>query len=161
MATYTSNYQLHQWVPEDDFLRTDFNTDFQKIDAALAGLEANKAAQSSLAALQSSISAAQSTANGRARAILGSYTGNGAETRSISVGASPKAVILSWDNNSDTALKGGGAVRTITVTSNGFRTDDATMNVSGMAYTYLAIVGEQGKPPGRARGFSCAWERCV
>ena len=56
------------------------------------------------------------------------------------MGASPKAVILSWDNNSDTALKGGGAVRTITVTSNGFRTDDATMNVSGMAYTYLAIV---------------------
>ena len=32
MATYTENYQLHQWVPEDDFLRTDFNTDFQKID---------------------------------------------------------------------------------------------------------------------------------
>ena len=140
MATYTENYQLHQWVPEDDFLRTDFNTDFQKIDAALAGLEAGKAAQSSLAALQSGISSAQSTANGRARAILGSYTGNGAETRSISVGASPKAVILSWDNNSDTALKGGGAVRTITVTSNGFRTDDATMNESGMAYTYLAIV---------------------
>ena len=133
MATFTSNYQLHQWVPEDDFLRTDFNTDFQKIDAALAGLEAGKAAQSSLAA-------AQSPANGRARAILGSYTGNGAETRNISVGASPKAVILSWDNNSDTALKGGGAVRTITVTSNGFRTDDATMNESGMAYTYLAIV---------------------
>ena len=96
--------------------------------------------QSSLAALQSGISSAQSTANGRARAILGSYTGNGAETRNISVGASPKAVILSWDNNSDTALKGGGAVRTITVTSNGFRTDDATMNESGMAYTYLAIV---------------------
>ena len=39
MATYTSNYQLHQWVPEDDFLRTDFNTDFQKIDTALAGLQ--------------------------------------------------------------------------------------------------------------------------
>ena len=90
--------------------------------------------------LNSSVAAAQSTANGRARAILGSYTGNGAETRSISVGASPKAVILSWDNNSDTALKGGGAVRTITVTSNGFRTDDATMNESGMAYTYLASV---------------------
>ena len=35
MATYTENYQLHQWVPEDDFLRTDFNEDFAKIDAAL------------------------------------------------------------------------------------------------------------------------------
>ena len=35
MAGYTPNYGLHQWVPEDDFLRTDFNQDFAKIDAAL------------------------------------------------------------------------------------------------------------------------------
>ncbi len=35
MANYTPNYQLHQWEPEDPFLRTDFNEDFQKIDAAL------------------------------------------------------------------------------------------------------------------------------
>ena len=36
MANYTEHYQLHQWVPEDDFLRTDFNEDFQKIDAGIA-----------------------------------------------------------------------------------------------------------------------------
>ena len=35
MATYTTNYGLHQWEASDDFLRTDFNTDFAKIDAAL------------------------------------------------------------------------------------------------------------------------------
>ena len=35
MATYTSNYGLHQWAPEDNFLRTDFNADFLKIDAAM------------------------------------------------------------------------------------------------------------------------------
>lgn len=39
MATYTPNYGLHQWVPEDTFLRTDFNEDFQKIDTALGGTE--------------------------------------------------------------------------------------------------------------------------
>ena len=42
MADYTEHYQLHQWVPTDDFLRTDFNTDFANIDAALgekAGVE--------------------------------------------------------------------------------------------------------------------------
>ncbi|WP_186566636.1 hypothetical protein [Lawsonibacter celer] len=38
MANYTDNYQLHQWEPGDDFLRTDFNEDFQKIDAALGAL---------------------------------------------------------------------------------------------------------------------------
>ena len=31
----TTNYQLNQWDPEDRILRTDFNTDNEKIDAAL------------------------------------------------------------------------------------------------------------------------------
>ena len=38
MANYTQHYQLHQWEGSDPFLRTDFNEDFQKIDAALNGL---------------------------------------------------------------------------------------------------------------------------
>ena len=38
MATYTEHYGLHQWEAADDFLRTDFNTDFQKIDGALGTL---------------------------------------------------------------------------------------------------------------------------
>lgn len=38
MATnYTTNYQLNQWEPTDQVLRTDFNADNAKIDAALAG----------------------------------------------------------------------------------------------------------------------------
>ena len=39
MANYTQHYQLHQWVPEDDFLRTDFNEDFKKIDTAIKTTE--------------------------------------------------------------------------------------------------------------------------
>lgn len=39
MANYTQNYGLHQWEPGDDFLRTDFNQDFAKIDTAVKGLE--------------------------------------------------------------------------------------------------------------------------
>ena len=35
MANYTPNYRLHQWEPEDPFLRTDFNEDLAKIDQAL------------------------------------------------------------------------------------------------------------------------------
>ena len=39
MATnQTTNYQLNQWEPTDQVLRTDFNADNAKIDAALAGL---------------------------------------------------------------------------------------------------------------------------
>ena len=37
MANYTKHYQLHQWEPEDPFLRTDFNEDLAKIDTALGG----------------------------------------------------------------------------------------------------------------------------
>lgn len=39
MASYTQNYQLHQWEPSDDFLRTDFNEDFKKIDTAIKTTE--------------------------------------------------------------------------------------------------------------------------
>ena len=35
MANYTEYYHLHQWEPEDSFLRTDFNEDFRRIAAAL------------------------------------------------------------------------------------------------------------------------------
>ena len=39
MATnHTSNYQLCQWEASDQVLRSDFNADNAKVDAALAGL---------------------------------------------------------------------------------------------------------------------------
>jgi len=34
-SNYTPNYQLNQWSPDDRVLRTDFNADNAKIDAAL------------------------------------------------------------------------------------------------------------------------------
>ena len=36
----TTHYQLNQWEPEDRILRTDFNSDNARVDAALAGLKA-------------------------------------------------------------------------------------------------------------------------
>ena len=83
MADYTEHYQLHQWVPEDDFLRTDFNTDFAKIDAALAGLAAD---------LEES-DAARETLAGRPELTWGSYAGSGEETQSVSLGFAPRAVL--------------------------------------------------------------------
>ena len=63
MANYTQNYQLHQWVPEDNFLRTDFNEDFQKIDTAIksteTGLQANLNGQ--VSRLDGAIATAQQT----------------------------------------------------------------------------------------------------
>ena len=74
MASYTSNYGLHQWEPADHFLRSDFNTDFGKIDAALQEINA--------------------LAAGRADLVTGTYTGNGAASRTISLEFTPKAVLL-------------------------------------------------------------------
>ena len=45
---HTPNYDLSQWEPSDKVLRTDFNADNAKIDAALAG-KASAAAVDSLA----------------------------------------------------------------------------------------------------------------
>ena len=36
MAQSTPHYGLHQWEPEDSFLREDFNQDLARIDTALA-----------------------------------------------------------------------------------------------------------------------------
>ena len=40
----TANYQLNQWEAEDKVLRTEFNADNAKLDAALTGLAAAQAA---------------------------------------------------------------------------------------------------------------------
>ena len=59
MATnQTTNYQLNQWEPTDQVLRTDFNADNAKIDAALAGPNAAKTDREDLTALEGSLEAA-------------------------------------------------------------------------------------------------------
>lgn len=65
MATYTPNYQLYQWIPEDKFLRTDFNEDFSKINTALKAAEgaAEAGDQKVLGQAQAWASAAQSAAS--------------------------------------------------------------------------------------------------
>ena len=47
-SNYTTNYQLNQWEAGDQVLRTEFNQDNQKIDAALAGLDSRAGALESI-----------------------------------------------------------------------------------------------------------------
>ena len=49
-SSYTENYGLCQWEPGDNFVRTEFNQDNQKIDAALAAAEETAAAATAQAA---------------------------------------------------------------------------------------------------------------
>ena len=131
MATYTEHYGLHQWLPEDNFLRTDFNTDLEKIDTVLGQ---------------------------KIEVITGSYAGNNT-ARDIALGFQPKAVLLftntGYTNYSGTTFGGlftpekqlmNSSRVAAEITATGFRlygamVGDNAVNRAGDTYVYLAIKG--------------------
>ena len=181
MATnHTTNYQLNQWVGTDSVLRTEFNEDNVKVDTALKTIsdqivqKANqstvntlvtavqqKADQADLDVLESSVQ--QITAD-LTKITFGTYTGDGANTRTVSLGFTPKAVLVMQDwgamyDTSETkdAIVGGlalpnapvarGAAVAVEIVSNGFqvryRTDHASFyvytNRDAFPYRYIAF----------------------
>ena len=94
LANYTEHYGLHQWVPEDDFLRTDFNADFALIDAALAGLAAADASESAARSQEDGALSAAITAgdNAQATALASAKT---ALQNAITSGDNAQAAALS------------------------------------------------------------------
>ena len=64
-SNYTGNYGLCQWEATDSFVRTEFNQDNARIDAALKDLEDTKAEQAALSSLSATVSgkASQSSVN--------------------------------------------------------------------------------------------------
>ena len=168
-SNYTTNYNLCQWQPTDQVQRTDFNADNAKLDAALAA----KAEQSDLDALESAVElkAAQSALNAAIATIpkvaAGTYTGDGAAERKISLPFTPKAVYVNpvsgetYDFYDDHQYHGGLAVqggpliwehgasavtKFLEIVSGGFTVSTQTAvrhcshtNDSGRTYYYLAI----------------------
>lgn len=142
MATnHTTNYQLCQWEATDKVLRTDFNEDNQKIDAALAGIP---------------------------KITFGVYTGNGAASRTIALPFTPKVVFLCdraghtgeditylrnkyWYGGlafTDQPVVVGSSFTLLAITEGGFTVGQLTDsdnyqfyngNASGVVYHYLAI----------------------
>ena len=122
MATFTPNYGLHQWEPEDSFLRTDFNEDLEAIDAALAEVAG--------------------TAAGKCRAVVGSYTGTGTY-QEFDVGAPVTAVLVIDDFYTVCATRMSGTNNMLTVNGNGFYIlGDATVNINrvGGRYDYIVLL---------------------
>ena len=73
----TSNYQLSQWDPDDRILRTDFNEDNAKIDAALqASADAVSAEASARASAISSLTT-KLNKKGNVRVEIQTYEGTG------------------------------------------------------------------------------------
>ena len=150
MATnHTTNYQLNQWEAADQVLRTDFNRDNQKIDAALT----SKADLARLAEVEE-------LALGRADIRLGTYTGDGTLSRTIDLGGKPRAVLLLTANGdvsdsfrgtrygglalAERAVTGVGGQTVLAVTEQGFTVcynSDYSIfsNSNGATYLYLAV----------------------
>ena len=202
MPEKTTNYKLHQWKKEDDFLMRDFNADNAAVEAALTGLQSavdgkaaqsegdtlkttvstkanqsdltsltstvnTKAAQSELNTLkntvntkanQSDLTSLTTTVNGKVGIVVGTYTGNGEDSRVINLGFQPKAVFLfredgvTCSGEAGSATYGGlfypgcrlgfGSTICAEVVSNGFRVYTKSYvrtNSSGTVYYYLAI----------------------
>ncbi|RHR10460.1 hypothetical protein DWX58_03415 [Pseudoflavonifractor sp. AF19-9AC] len=143
----TANFGLNQWAAEDQVICTEFNEDNAKIDEALGKMSTK--AEVAL----------------KAELVVGSYTGNGASSRTISLGFRPKAVYVCKNDGTtkditNTAYEwhyGGLAVdgsslvvggkTVLSIYSSGFNvyrdTPDTSVhiltNVSGVVYHYFAI----------------------
>ena len=123
---YTKNYQLPQWEKADRIVMEDFNCQAAKLEAALVSHDtalaqkADKTTTSSLqtqinqkaavSALNASVSSLQSQIDGKCRIVCGTYTGDGTASRTISLGVTPKAVLLfARDGHTayDSYVKGG------------------------------------------------------
>ena len=156
MASYTTNYQLHQWEASDDFLRTDFNTDFQKIDAAIKGVET--AANTALALKADKTELTQACGaldEAKCETLTGSYTGNGANTRTIDLGCAPRAVFV----GEFLAVPGMTSNYLLSLTASGSQVPAGrgpSTNSSGETNFFLALVKKD--PPGRWPGGFCLFE---
>jgi len=96
-SNYTSNYGLCQWQASDKVLRTEFNADNAKIDAAIAAvdgrvdsLDSSKASVPALDSLKSKVNTLSTTVSGQGDTLklkgncqitVSTYTGNGQDTR--------------------------------------------------------------------------------
>ena len=88
MSTQTDHLKLHQWEAEDDFLRSDFNEDFGKIDKGVKKVE--EKIDAGVKALSQTIEAVRALALGSCAA--GTITTTDAQD--IDVGFAPKLVMV-------------------------------------------------------------------
>jgi len=100
-SNQTSNYKLNQWAAEDRIIREEFNSDNQKIETALTSIQAtaakvsSKADTSTLNSKIATVNSQISTVEAKIpKIVTGTYIGDDAEKRTISLGFTPKAVYV-------------------------------------------------------------------
>ena len=129
-TNHTTNYDLNQWEGTDKVLRTDFNEDNSKIDAALKGLADKDTA------LEAMVAAATAAA-GNCEMELITYTGTGTYGNSnngtkIQFQAIPDIFIIVGDKS---VLFGRGGVSSVVIASEDFLSNDS-VTWSGSLFTF-------------------------
>ena len=89
-SNHTEHFSLNQWQADDQVKRTDFNEDNAKIDAALNDLSGGLAEKATTAALE----ALSKNLASMPCLVTGTYTGDGTDSRLISLGFQPKALLV-------------------------------------------------------------------
>ena len=149
-SSYTENYGLCQWEAADSFIRTEFNGDNQKVDAALHALEVGKADRAALTALttevgkkaaQSAVTALSSAVEDRCRMKAGTYAGDGAESQYISVGFPVKAVLVENESGSRNSSHNAGSKGGLAVAGGPLTNGAVLVKVSGSGF-YVYTAGE-------------------
>ena len=150
---YTKNYHLPQWVKEDRIMMDDFNQMCADMEAGL-----NSNAQAAETAQQSAETAHEAARDAKAEAlklpyVIGSYTGNGADTRAFNLGFRPRFVIIcsalqqsSEVNGSNRGVVMAGPtprISKITLTDTGFQFEKSNYNphpnLNSVHYDYIAF----------------------
>lgn len=139
----TPNYQLHSWLPADEFHVSEINENFTKLDASLKA-EAQTAAAGHAALLEQ--------LNGKGTLILGSWSGGCSAQPVIDLGKPIKALLLensnSWRGSlTDTRLHGGLILAgqtyrggMVTINGSRFQINSIDNMFSSWTFYYLAWV---------------------
>ena len=169
-SNYTSNYGLCQWEPSDKVLRSEFNGDNAKIDAAISAVDSRvdgKASTSALNSLKNTVSSLSTTVSGQGNTLgkkgncqvaVTSYTGNGQDTRTHTFPKKPVMFFIignalmfvgygsTWAMNHDgsfainTAWSGASVTLSVNAITNQAR---AIANVNGKTYQIIALYNQE------------------
>ena len=169
-SNYTSNYGLSQWEANDKVLRSEFNGDNAKIDAAISAVDSRvdgKASTSALNSLKNTVSSLSTTVSGQGNTLgkkgncqvaVTSYTGNGQDTRTHTFPKKPVMFFIignalmfvgygsTWAMNHDgsfainTAWSGSSVTLSVNAITNQAR---AIANVNGKTYQIIALYNQE------------------
>ena len=169
-SNYTSNYGLCQWEANDKVLRSEFNGDNAKIDAAISAVDSRvdgKASTSALNSLKNTVSSLSTTVSGQGNTLgkkgncqvaVTSYTGNGQDTRTHTFPKKPVMFFIignalmfvgygsTWAMNHDgsfainTAWSGSSVTLSVNAITNQAR---AIANVNGKTYQIIALYNQE------------------